>query len=264
TFHKFARDFAQRAGIPFREPREDRDKANFWSNDAAEILLQSLAVYPDERYDAVIVDEAQDFDPVWWLPVEAMLRDKNQGILYVFYDPNQQIYGKGPAAELGLKSTSLKYNCRNTQKIAEYSCEFVDIEAVIKPGTPAGTDVLTRSCSTEPEMVDTVRKLLHEIIAVNKVATDRVVVLTTMSQRFSPVFKAGKLGNFSLVGLENQPNAHEVRFSTLHRYKGLEADVVILCDVQPNAADSTPMHLYVATSRARHLLAVCRYTGKSS
>jgi len=25
--------------------------------------------------------------------------------------------------------------------------------------------------------------------------------------------------------LENQPNANEVRFSTLHRYKGLEADV---------------------------------------
>ncbi|MBK8027680.1 MAG: hypothetical protein IPK19_41445 [Chloroflexi bacterium] len=44
-----------------------------------EILLES-----PERYDAVIVDEGQDFRSEWWLAVEAALVDPRAGILYIF------------------------------------------------------------------------------------------------------------------------------------------------------------------------------------
>lgn len=260
TFHKFSKDLAQRAGIEFKEPSNEAAKDRFWNEDAADRFMQALEVYQDERYDAVIIDEAQDFKPVWWIPVETLLRSKGEGILYIFYDPNQQIYGGGPAAELGLKSTSLKYNCRNTKKIADYSSQFISIQAVLKPGAPAGAEVITRECPSDREMVDAVRKLLHEMITVEHIPSDQVVVLTTKSSHASPVGKAGKLGNFALVPLGQHPNANEVRFSSLHRFKGLEADIVILCDVKPADHESAPMHLYVATSRARHLLAVCRYT----
>jgi ATP:corrinoid adenosyltransferase len=260
TFHKFAKDLARRADITFKEPQEDRDKERFWNEDAADLLDQALNVYQDERFDAVIIDEAQDFKPLWWLPIETLLRDGRNGTLYIFYDPNQQIYGDGPAAELDMKSTTLKYNCRNTKLIAEYSSQLVDIEAILKPGTPTGTEVVTRACSSERDMVDAVRKLLHEVVTDNKIPTAQIVVLTTSSPSKSPVFRARKLGNLSLVRLDQQPNKDEVRFSTLHRFKGLEADVVILCDVKPENEESTAKHLYVGTSRARHMLAVCRYS----
>ena len=45
------------------------------------------------RYDAVIIDEGQDFDPVWWIGVEQLLKSPSEGALYIFYDDNQQIYG---------------------------------------------------------------------------------------------------------------------------------------------------------------------------
>ena len=37
-------------------------------------LLQALDRLADERYDAVIVDEARDFQEYWWVAVEKLLR----------------------------------------------------------------------------------------------------------------------------------------------------------------------------------------------
>jgi ATP:corrinoid adenosyltransferase len=260
TFHRFASQMCRRAGIAFKEPSEDDQKEEFWTVEAADLLQQALEVYPDERYDAVIVDEAQDFKPVWWIPVEGLLKDSKNSSFYIFFDPNQQIYEGGPAEDLGLKSTSLKYNCRNTRNIAEYSCRLVDMEPVLKPGTPTGQKVeVLAPCADEKAMVDTVRKTIHRLVNEEQLTTDRIAILTTSHLNRSPVFRAGKLGNIKLVGIENQPNRDEVCMSSLHRFKGLESDVVILCDVRPDAEDSAPRHLYVATSRARHLLVVARY-----
>lgn len=261
TFHRFAKSMCQRAGIKFNEPHEVEQKSKFWDNDAAELLENALQIYPDERYDAVIVDEAQDFKSVWWIPVESMLADGDKSTLYVFFDPNQQIYGGGPADELGLKGTTLKYNCRNTKKIADYSCKLVELEPIVKPGSPEGENVIhSKSSKDGKDMVDAVRKLVHKLVGENGIQTSQIAILTTGKVEHSPIHKVGKLGNISLVPLNQKPGPNEVRFSTLHRFKGLEADVVIVCDVKANAEESSPKHLYVATSRARHLLAVYQYT----
>ncbi len=42
-----------------------------------------------------------------------------------------------------------------------------------------------------------------------------------------------------------------IRFGTLQSFKGLEADAVILCEVQDA---KSPEQLYVAASRAKHVL----------
>ncbi len=80
TFHKFAAQFCKRASIPFKEPADDSKKEEFWSTEAAVLLHQAMQVYPDERYDAVIVDEAQDFKPDWWIPVEGLLKNTSSSI----------------------------------------------------------------------------------------------------------------------------------------------------------------------------------------
>lgn len=261
TFHRFARIMCSRAGIPFKEPLDKSQKQKFWDTDAAELLEQALQTYPDERFDAVIVDEAQDFNSDWWIPIETLLGNNDDSILYVFYDPNQQIYRGSPAEELGLKTTMLKYNCRNTKNIADYSCKLVDCEPIVKPGAPAGEAVvLSTSHKDGKDIVDAVRKFLHKQVNENGISTSQIAILTTGKVEASPLHKVGKLGNISLVPLNQKPGSNEVRFSTLHRFKGLEADVVIVCDVKPGAEESSSKHLYVATSRARHLLAVFKYS----
>lgn len=47
-----------------------------------------------------------------------------------------------------------------------------------------------------------------------------------------------------------------LRYSTPGRFKGLEADVVLLCDVDGNENACSKRNLYVAVSRARHRLYV--------
>ena len=89
-----------------------------------------------------------------------------------------------------------------------------------------------------------------------KIATDRIVILSPRSAQASPVWRKRRLGNFTLVEFPNRPGPGEVTFSTLQRFKGLEADVIILCDVAEGDPTCTLHHLYVGTSRARHVLVV--------
>ena len=51
----------------------------------------------------------------------------------------------------------------------------------------------------------------------------------------------------------------QVGFATLQRFKGLESDAVILCEVQDDPLTCSPAHLYVGMSRAKHHLTVLRY-----
>ncbi len=46
----------------------------------------------------------------------------------------------------------------------------------------------------------------------------------------------------------------KVRFGTIQAYKGLEADVVILCGIDGKLPACSPATLYVGTTRARVLL----------
>lgn len=97
NFHGLCHDLAQRAKIKFAIPTDPKKQKHFWENEAPDILLESLAALPHERWDALIVDEGQDFRPHWWPILEEALRDPGKGTLYVFHDPNQDIYGRRPA-----------------------------------------------------------------------------------------------------------------------------------------------------------------------
>ena len=70
--------------------------------------------------------------------------------------------------------------------------------------------------------------------------------------------EAETFGNYELVPRPaTEPN--RVGFATLQRFKGLEADAVILCEIAPGEPHATPNRVYVGASRARHALTVRMY-----
>jgi hypothetical protein len=259
NFHALCRDLATAAGISFRPPKDRAAAKEYWEIEPPQQLIQALEAYPDERFDAVIVDEGQDFSEYWWVAVEKLLRDPKKGTLWVFFDPYQNLYGGGPTEVLGLSSASLTWNCRNTGRIATYSSEFVGFQPKLKPGTPDGLRVQETFCAGDVEMIEAVRKSLHRLVVEERLLTDRIVVLSPRSLQSSPVWRANRFGNLTLVEYPAPPGPHEVVFSPLQRFKGLEADVVILCEVQASDPACSPAHLYVGASRARHVLIVLRY-----
>ncbi len=257
TFHGLCSSVARAAGHQFSPPKKG-DDSEFWEMDAPELLSKALDVLADERFDAIVVDEGQDFREYWWLVIEKLLKDSRESRLWIFYDPNQDLYGGGPVDALGLTPAKLTWNCRNTERIANFSASMIEVEAKVKPGAPEGVKVEEEICADEASMIDATRKAVHRLIVEDKIPADEVIILSPKATT-SPVWRAKKLGNLELVQFPNAPGANQLRFSSLQRFKGLEAKAVVICDVDRRDALCSPRHLYVGTSRAKHLLTVLSY-----
>jgi hypothetical protein len=102
-----------------------------------------------------------------------------------------------------------------------------------------------------------VGSLIARLVDEEGVNPAQIVVLSPLSRERSSFGGNGKAGRFALADLDAPQLApDEVRFSTIHRFKGLEAEVAVLCDVDVGEEWSGPIPLHVGCSRARHYLAV--------
>lgn len=78
------------------------------------LAMDRLSTFP-KKFDAVIVDEGQDFEVAWWDLVSLCLNDPENGVLYIFFDDNQRI-GR---IDISLRNLinqppiDLSKNCRN-------------------------------------------------------------------------------------------------------------------------------------------------------
>ena len=267
TFHGFGRRLAHRAGLgPFEpsQPHVQDSRITFYAEEAPMMLLEALEQLPDERYDAIVVDEAQDFLPDWWPCLDSALRRGREGTLYAFYDPNQRIYGGGPPEALEVIEHKLVHNCRNTRRIASYVAGLVGAEPRVKTGAPEGRPVERITCNSDAEVVQKVEDRLKRLVLKEGVGSDAIAIVSTRTLKNSPFSGDHRAGRFKLVNLddrEGRSSASATRravvFETLHRFKGLERDVVILLDL-PAGDHVTANHRYVAASRARNLLIVIR------
>lgn len=95
-----------------------------WSNysqPTSEQLDRALdaLLWADPPYQAVIVDEAQDFADDWWQIVEACLPSGPESTLYMFFDAQQSLLpGRMSLPPSGWPLT-LSRNCRNAGRIYE-------------------------------------------------------------------------------------------------------------------------------------------------
>ena len=271
TFHGFGRRLAQRAGLGRFEPEQPDIKDSritFYTQEAPMILLEALEQLPDERYDAIVVDEAQDFLPDWWPCLDSALRHGREGTLYAFYDPNQRIYEGGPPEALEVIEHKLVHNCRNTRRIASYAAGLVGTESRVRAGAPEGRPVERINCDSDAEVVQKIADRLERLVLKEAVAPDTIAIVSTRTLKNSPFSDNHRAGRFVLVNLDDHDNRgqrsgapspkRQVVFETLYRFKGLERDVVILLDLPAGDRDVSANHLYVAASRARNLLVVVR------
>ena len=71
------------------------------------------------RFDAVIVDEGQDFRDEWWAVVEASLNNIEANVLYIFHDDHQALLPHRATYPIKEPPINLSRNCRNAGKIFE-------------------------------------------------------------------------------------------------------------------------------------------------
>ena len=280
TFHGLAEELATRAGLAISKRHADAD---YFDVELPQALSDAAAAMPEHRYDAIVVDEAQDIDSVWWLPLLDLLADPERGVLFVFGDANQDLYHADPD-EIGVVMPErppvylLDENRRTTRAIHDWAQRWAssrpiqtDTGAVRVQARAAGPEGRPVQVLTYPETdADACRRavasVLKELVGpAGDVKPRDIVVLTPRSPRSS--WLAGvKVGSYTLVseaGPEGAPlpaptSAWEVRLSTIHRFKGLESPVVILAEIDGRVpADQLAGLLYVGATRARtHLVVI--------
>lgn len=212
-------------------------------------LLASATDRLASRYDAIVVDEAQDFDESWWLPLLMLLHEPDHGILYVFYDDNQAIYPRPRGLPDGLQEITLLESFRNTRPIFDSVMQFYEGDAITCRG-PDGPEVTVQTVPAR-ELPRELGRTLHRLVNEDGVSPGDIAVLTPRSVESSSV--CGTIGNFTLTP---EPRSRmDVLISTIHRFKGLDAPAVVICELAPARPDHRAL-MYVGCSRARVLLTV--------
>lgn len=79
--------------------------------------LDVLATHYGEKYDAIIVDEGQDFREEWWLLIEAALKEPGKSVFYIFHDNNQSLLMHRSVYPIKNPVIDLSKNCRNAGRI---------------------------------------------------------------------------------------------------------------------------------------------------
>ncbi len=250
-FHSLCRQFAGQAGIELSKGPGEADDAFFARYPDA--LLDALNVVRD-RFDAVIVDEGQDFEDEWWVVLTALLADSADGILYIFCDDNQGIYGRGPNYPIAEAPFVLTRNCRNTRQIHEVVMCFYKSDH--KPACigPEGIPPKLYEFPSGSERQG-VEALIDKLVNEEQVQPGDIAMLLRRSREKSAWATPPRRKTWSATWDLREADG-QVICSTVHGFKGLERPVVIVCElggVDP-AADAEL--LYVAFSRARSLLAV--------
>jgi superfamily I DNA/RNA helicase len=265
SFFTLAREFITRAGLKFAAPT-DAEKANlFWKEEVPVILCEALDRLNDQdtkRFDCVIVDEAQDFAPDWWLPLQLLLKEPDSGLIQIFSDEEQRgVYGTEDSFPTGLIEMPLNENCRNTRSISEFSSRIVNSSSHAFTLAPRGAPPIIHEPISDARTRATNIKTIFNSLCEQGFDTSQIVILspyTSKSEKSSTHF-LGKIRTLATAGddkgLQSWQEGKAIWVSTIKAFKGLEADCVILTDVGEHLLETIRRsELYVGCTRAKHIL----------
>lgn len=253
-FHALCQEYASHSGRDSK-PDWDDGRPDFFDVVMPEAIADSAASLGGQAmFDAIIVDEGQDFSDTWWLALQMLQRDQERGVFYVFYDDNQKVYQRPanmPVEELPFKLTT---NCRNTRAIHAAFQGFYRSEEAISSLGPEGRAVewqLYNDGDTDLRAALTER--LTRLVYVEEVRVQDIVVLSPGGLTAAPLESMKPPGAFSLSAkLSVRPD--EVWSPTIRQFKGLESPVVIL--VVPPDIHPLEELMYVGLSRAMNHVVV--------
>ncbi|MHA7633350.1 nuclease-related domain-containing DEAD/DEAH box helicase [Corallococcus sp. M7] len=229
--------------------------------DSEDVLLAyALARSTEEhsfRYQAVVVDEGQDFVSAAFLGFRKLLENPRESPWLIFYDPNQAIYRKLAAIpSMSASPYPLTLNCRNTQPIHRAAYAFFRGDDPADSNDVAGGPIELLGAEGLAAQAVIVRQKVEELVNTHGLDPGSVVVLVAGDPKDS--FYNALRGAGPPVGsswsFEQHFKKGVVVVDTARRFKGLEAVTLILWGVEYVPLDIAREILYVSLSRARSRL----------
>jgi hypothetical protein len=273
SYHKLLRDVIVRSSIrnEFLE-QESRGTSATLYNDTYAVCGKLAVEELDEKYDVLVMDEAQDLLHPGMLEVlNVWLKDGlAKGCWAIFGDfQRQAIFGSHRGDELkeilrqyGPQSAKgrLTFNCRNTRSIGQETALLSGFASPpYRMGQVLGLPVDYRYYKSPPEQAALITAELRGLLK-DGVKPGDITVLSPLRLSNSGVAGVNSGDEFRLLDAQDRMAVRSrgpaIRYATAQAFKGMESPVVILCDVE-HVGDGEPQSLlYVAMSRARSQLIV--------
>jgi len=209
------------------------------------------------RYDAIIVDEGQDFLDEFWFPLTCLLTDENESTIYVFFDHNQAIFKRKSSLPIDEDPFILTANCRNTTYIHEAAYHYYEGVQTDAPGiTGEPVDFLCAS-SIQSQAIrlhaQITNLIVNEHVKPNDIA---VLIAASGKQAYYDELNSRPLPHGAKWSLETHRVPNSLLVDTVARFKGLESPILFIWGLERLDPDIDREALYVGLSRAKSRLSL--------
>ena len=212
----------------------------------------------DSQFDYLIIDEGQDIlaQPKLCEALGYLLKGGwDNGEWVWFEDRAQSVLRMGNVTFEPPKIVSYKLNknVRNTLNIAEFSNKFIS-----KPATPSevfGHTVKSQlhSATDEKGRYIELESQIQNLIKTGFKPQDIVVLDYSGKNEYLMAKKS--IAGFDAYGWTSSPRKNVIRYSTVRKFKGLEAPAIVIYNVSGAIEKDDPL-FYVASTRAKISLTV--------
>ncbi len=234
-----------------RKAREDNPGADDYDFCFPMALAEAIQ-YVNMKYDAIVIDEAQDFKDEYWLPIEIMLEDDADKRLFVFYDHNQRIYTR--SSELPIKGAPylLTRNCRNTNLIHALAYQFYNGPPTESSAIP-GDKVEIISGPSRATQANKLHSHLTDLLTKEGIASHDICVLVPSddAEQYISLLESKPLPSGVGWSLKEMGHQNKVCIETVKRFKGLEATYIYIWGADGFDLNRDAELLYVTFSRAK-------------
>lgn len=201
-------------------------------------------------YDAIFVDEAQDFTREWAQLICLLLRDPNHSRLGVFYDDVQVLREDSFADGFGIPSLPylLHENIRNTANIYNWTAEKTNLGTDMIANPVEGPTPQTEIVTEKGQLTLSLETLFKKYLVDEHLPKHALTVLTDDVDDFVRMYPEGIAKWEFTQG--TSPEENVLSLYSVEDFKGLESDMVIYV----HSINTSENVNYIAYTRAKYYL----------
>lgn len=241
--------------------RRHHDEPDFSSPDTFNLIADAYFADSENftpKYDLLIIDEGQDFDPQWVQSLLPLL--KPSGRLYLMEDESQRLYER-EAFDL---PDAVTLSCNDNHRSPRAVCQVINALALVTPAIVSKSPYQGEfpeflNYDSESALIEQTERAVKNLLEQGFTLSD-IVILTGHGRSKSKLLNAERIGRFTtrrFTGAytrDGDPvwSGGELMVESIYRFKGQSALAIILSEV--DFAELTAQErrkLFVGMTRAQ-------------
>ena len=233
-----------------RPSAAEQKEQDYWDTTATLLFAQKAELLsPDQKFDAIVVDEAQDFAASWWPVVFAAAKNMDDLHLAIFRDDAQDVFeGRHSRPDIELPSFPLDDNLRNSRQVVNTFTPLIDHKINMRGGEGFPTRIIFTEDNNSIGAAD---DAVSQLVDVEGWLPEHVALLTTQGRH--PVH-AEQLSQGKDSYWQDLWSTDDVFYSTVSGFKGLERPAVVIAINGFHEHVNVKHLIYTAITRASDLI----------